>query len=122
MERITDSILGRKESDVELEVEENVEICPKSEEDEQVITEAEPLAWRPPAPDHVHSQVQPPLLVPSYVDGNIFDLPEGWIMERRPRTSLKYLGKVEKVVSLPFNLFHGFNLMFAGFIIVFVLN
>ncbi|KAK8563715.1 hypothetical protein V6N13_006049 [Hibiscus sabdariffa] len=101
MEGITDSILGRKESDVKLEVEENVEICPKSEEDEQVITEAEPLAWRPPAPDHVHRQVQPPLLVTSYVDGRIFDLPEGWIVERRPRTSLKYLGKVEKFYYEP---------------------
>ncbi|KAL4352931.1 hypothetical protein GQ457_06G007430 [Hibiscus cannabinus] len=94
MERITDSILGSKESDAKLEVEENVEICPKSEErlprveeDEQVITEAEPLAWRPPAPDHV--------------DGKIFGLPEGWIVEQRPRTSLKYLGKVEKFYYEP---------------------
>ncbi|KAL4351804.1 hypothetical protein GQ457_06G007300 [Hibiscus cannabinus] len=94
MERIIDSILGSKESDAKLEVEENVEICPKSEErlpqieeDEQVITEAEPLAWRPPAPDHV--------------DRKILGLPEGWIVERRPRTLLKYLGKVEKFYYEP---------------------
>ncbi|KAK8563718.1 hypothetical protein V6N12_035859 [Hibiscus sabdariffa] len=102
MEGVTDSISGPKESDVKLEVEENVEVCPKSEEKlrqieehEHDITEVEPLAGIP-ASDNVHSQLHDPLLVPSYVDGKIFDLPKGWIVERRPRTSLKYFGKLEK--------------------------
>ncbi|KAK8665880.1 hypothetical protein V6N13_006037 [Hibiscus sabdariffa] len=91
MESVTDSISRPKESVGKLEIEENVEICPKSkeklaqiEEHEQDITEAEPLAWIPASA----GQLQDPLLVPSYVDGKIFDLPEGWIVERRPRTSL----------------------------------
>ncbi|KAK8563720.1 hypothetical protein V6N12_035861 [Hibiscus sabdariffa] len=105
MEGVTDSISGPKESDVKLEVEENVEICPKSEEKlcqieehEHDITEVEPLAGIP-ASDNVHSQLHDPLLVPSYVDGKIFDLPKGWIVERRPQTSLKYFGKLEKYFS-----------------------
>ncbi|KAK8563717.1 hypothetical protein V6N13_006047 [Hibiscus sabdariffa] len=79
MEGVTDSISGPKESDVKLEVEENVEICPKSEEKlrqieehEHDITEVEPLAGIP-ASDNVRSQLHDPLLVPSYVDGKIFD-------------------------------------------------
>ncbi|KAK8563722.1 hypothetical protein V6N12_035863 [Hibiscus sabdariffa] len=125
MEGVTDSISGPKESDVKLEVEENVEICPKSEEKlrqieehEHDITEVEPLAGIP-ASDNVHSQLHDPLLVPSYVDGKIFD---GWIVERRPRTSLKYFGKLEKVVSLPFNLFIRFNLVLIYCSIIYVMN
>ncbi|KAK8561783.1 hypothetical protein V6N12_048843 [Hibiscus sabdariffa] len=96
MEGVTDSISAPKESVVKLEVE---EICPKSEEKlpqneehEQDITEAEPLAWIPAS----DGQLQDPQLVLSYADGKIFGLPEGWIVERRPRTSLKYFGKMEK--------------------------
>ncbi|KAK8665889.1 hypothetical protein V6N13_006046 [Hibiscus sabdariffa] len=113
---------------VQLEVEENVEVCPKSEEKlrqieehEHDITEVEPLAGIP-ASDNVHSQLHDPLLVPSYVDGKIFDLPKGWIVERRPRTSLKYFGKLEKVVSLPFDLFIRFNLMLIYCSIIYVMN
>ncbi|KAL4352748.1 hypothetical protein GQ457_06G007230 [Hibiscus cannabinus] len=91
-----DLILVPKESNVELEFEDNVETCRKMEEDEQVITEAEPLSWMPTA-DHVHSQAQHPLLI----DGRIFELPEGWLVEQRPRTSLKYIGKVDKFYYEP---------------------
>ncbi|KAL4355305.1 hypothetical protein GQ457_06G007250 [Hibiscus cannabinus] len=106
MESVTHSISKPKESVVKLEVE---EICPKSEEKlpqieehEQDVTEAEPLAWIPAS----DGQLQDPQLVLSYADGKIFGLPEGWIVERRPRTSPKYFGKMEKVVSLPFQLFY----------------
>lgn len=33
------------------------------------------------------------------VDGRDYELPMGWLVEQRPRTSLKYLGKVDLVSS-----------------------
>lgn len=32
-----------------------------------------------------------------FVDGRQFQLPKGWVVELRPRTNLKYQGKVDQV-------------------------
>lgn len=34
------------------------------------------------------------------VDGRDYELPMGWLVEQRPRTSLKYLGKVVFLIDL----------------------
>ena len=72
---------------------------PKMDETDEVITEAEPLAWKLPAADYQYQ-----LFFPAYIDGQGYGLPEGWQVEKRPRTSPKYIGKVDQVVSISLNL------------------
>ncbi|XWS59816.1 hypothetical protein CRYUN_Cryun08bG0154400 [Craigia yunnanensis] len=63
----------------------------KMDETDEIITEAEPLAWKPPAADQYQL-----LIRPAYKDGQCYGLPAGWQVEQRPRTSLKYIGKVDQ--------------------------
>ncbi|CAB4284509.1 unnamed protein product [Prunus armeniaca] len=39
-----------------------------------------------------------PAPTPTYFDGRPYGLPEGWIVEQRLRTSLKYFGKIDQFV------------------------
>ncbi|CAB4314925.1 unnamed protein product [Prunus armeniaca] len=41
-----------------------------------------------------------PAPTPTYFDGRPYGLPEGWIVEQRLRTSLKYFGKIDQVNSV----------------------
>ncbi|XP_022767548.1 methyl-CpG-binding domain-containing protein 5-like [Durio zibethinus] len=93
-----DSTLTQKLSDKkEQKPEENLETEPKMDEtDDEIITEAQPLAWKPPA-DNFHYQ----LLMPAYKDGQCYGLPKGWQVEQRPRTSPKYIGKVDQYYYEP---------------------
>ena len=54
------------------------------DETDVIITEAEPLAWKPPADNDQYQ-----LLMPSYKDGQCYGLPAGWQVEQRPRNSPK---------------------------------
>lgn len=50
-----------------------------------------------------------PAPTPTYFDGRPYGLPEGWIVEQRPQTSLKYFGKIDQVYSVT-NFFRGVNI------------
>ena len=54
------------------------------DETDVIITEAEPLAWKPPADNDQYQ-----LLMHSYKDGRCYGLPAGWQVEQRPRNSPK---------------------------------
>ena len=45
-------------------------------------------------------QQQPQMPKVHFVDGREYGLPEGWIVEQRPRTSAKYFGKLDQVIAL----------------------
>lgn len=34
-----------------------------------------------------------------FVQGTLYGLPKEWVVEQRPRTSLKYLGKIDQVIA-----------------------
>ncbi|EOY07521.1 Uncharacterized protein TCM_021933 [Theobroma cacao] len=58
-----------------------------------IVIEAEPLAWKPPA-DQV-------VIKPAYIEGQRCGLPEGWYVEQRPRTTPKYIGKIDQFYYEP---------------------
>ena len=47
------------------------------DETDEIITEAEPLAWKPPATDQYRL-----LILPAYKDGQCYRLPAGWQVEQ----------------------------------------